>query len=451
MLQKVPFGQRETSREISQLDDDGQDSEDYDDENEWYASGRLYETKFEFWKEYNPHTWTFPCSAEAQGAQGLLKTLCMDADDHAILARRVALEAFMVQGAWSKYPGALMVRFDLRSLGPVNVVEGTFDAAGVLHMWYQTAKPEHMDWQHRPQIRFRNAAGGEKAFANDTSQDLHFKEVIPGTGLVSWSTEVLGSFKTAFSLSEFPFDVQDCSIIMSVSTSLREDRQALFAGSSVPMNDQQFWLPVQGLTNVAVHLPEWDLLTPKMFVQVAEGGAKMIFRMSFRLKRKYTHFVISIMMPVGVITNLAFMCFLVPSDEIDDRSGITIALVLTAVMFNQTVSDNIPNIGYMTLLDKYVNFSFFFIIFICFENTLVALLHRFELLDDESIRTIDNWTACGMAAVWFLANVFIILRINLYLAAVRRNCGSKQAQVMFGAQSPRDEYDLQNLIGKKIL
>jgi hypothetical protein len=54
--------------------------------------------------------------------------------------------------------------------------------------------------------------------------------------------------------------------------------------------------------------------------------------------------------------------------------SVNLTLVLTAVAFKFVVSQNLPNISYLTLLDKYVLTSFVMLFIVVVENAVVAKL-----------------------------------------------------------------------------
>lgn len=56
---------------------------------------------------------------------------------------------------------------------------------------------------------------------------------------------------------------------------------------------------------------------------------------------------------------LVFTAYGVQRDNIGDRMAINLTLVLTAVAFKYVVKEEIPNVPYLTILDKYILIGFF--------------------------------------------------------------------------------------------
>ena len=93
-------------------------------------------------------------------------------------------------------------------------------------------------------------------------------------------------------------------------------------------------------------------------------------------------------MPLGLITALAFVQF---STEIGEKSWFvrvdhSVTLLLTAAAYTSAVSSSLPEIGYATLLDKYLLSCLLLLALFVVENPIV----RTFVIDDGNMDTISN-------------------------------------------------------------
>jgi hypothetical protein len=72
-------------------------------------------------------------------------------------------------------------------------------------------------------------------------------------------------------------------------------------------------------------------------------------------------------LPLGVIAMMANMPFLVPLTDMAVRLTVSLTLTLTAAAYKVAIESMTPNIGYLTLLDKYVLGCALFIALTVFE------------------------------------------------------------------------------------
>ena len=69
---------------------------------------------------------------------------------------------------------------------------------------------------------------------------------------------------------------------------------------------------------------------------------------------------------------MSLATFGISSDEIGDRLSYAITMALTVVAFQFIISDRLPQVNYMTLLDKYNLYIFSLVLFITVETTIVG-------------------------------------------------------------------------------
>ena len=161
-------------------------------------------------------------------------------------------------------------------------------------------------------------------------------------GAVMMNIGYIATFSEHFELENFPFDTQMLTI------DLRLDN---------PNTWNMFDLSVHAVMfhKNALTLPEWTVGSP-----VVERHS-MKFRntkVNLMITRKITYYMTNI---VGMMIGLTLLClgtFLVPEEDLADRLGIILTLVLTAVAFKFVVADSIPKLGYNTYIDIFLLLNF---------------------------------------------------------------------------------------------
>ena len=157
-------------------------------------------------------------------------------------------------------------------------------------------------------------------------------------------------------------------------------------------------------------------------VGVEQVGATRKFpamRMTAKLQRRPTYFLVNIALPMGAFVLLSFLQFTVPREKSDHRLTITLTLVLTAAAFRQSVASLLPKISYLTVLDWYVVSSWALIILGTFEGGLVALIE-----DPGIARRVDHLSFAMLVIIWLLLQAALGWSADIQGVAVRWLAGS---------------------------
>jgi len=92
------------------------------------------------------------------------------------------------------------------------------------------------------------------------------------------------------------------------------------------------------------------------------GATYSVLRTEIHTARLGSYYFWNIALPMFVLVTLSFTSFQVSSSSVSDRLSISLVLLLTAVAFKYVVSEKLPNVNYLTLMDKYVLVSELFLI-----------------------------------------------------------------------------------------
>ncbi|OQR93565.1 hypothetical protein ACHHYP_02430 [Achlya hypogyna] len=181
-----------------------------------------------------------------------------------------------------------------------------------------------------------------------------------------------GSFSEQLELENFPFDQQQLHVIWSVN--LPQHYVRLRPNDHYPSlflhnNFQQ--------ANVFSVATDEHVIATVEQSDPAESSSGFVYdhcKTSIVLQRKPGYYVTNIIVPMGVLTYLGYISFAVDSPGVrlgtGDRLSISLTLLLTAVAYKFVVAGAIPQIPYMTTLDRYTTFSFVYLCAIALENAI---------------------------------------------------------------------------------
>ena len=110
-----------------------------------------------------------------------------------------------------------------------------------------------------------------------------------------------------------------------------------------------------------------------------------------------------------------------PVDDLSDRFGLTVTLLLTAVAFQFVVSSELPQLPYLTLLDEYIIMSFIFLFIVMVMVGLIPLTgnrYDYDSEDEESHRNhiitkVDYYTFLVSLGILVVYHIFHMIRIIL--------------------------------------
>jgi hypothetical protein len=93
---------------------------------------------------------------------------------------------------------------------------------------------------------------------------------------------------------------------------------------------------------------------------------------SIKIQRRSGFYISNIAIPMALLSLLSFLSFGILEYEANNnnRLSITLTLLLTAVSYKYVIASSLPQISYLTLLDRYIWLCLGFIILVAVENML---------------------------------------------------------------------------------
>jgi hypothetical protein len=235
-----------------------------------------------------------------------------------------------------------------------------------------TARLTQMWW---PQIEFVNTA--QPAITNQALE-------ISPDGRVRYQLGVTSAFRSNLDLRRFPFDHQPLEV--RLQSFLWEAQDMVFVADT----DRVGFSPestFEGLNVTGV----------SVLVRLAQIGG---WRESFSefvavidVDRNAVFYLWTVFLPSTLIFLISCTVFIVPIENFQDRIGISLAALLACIATQFAMSFNLPQISYLTIIDRVFVIAYACIALGVLISTLQAVLLR---NDPIRARRVDRWALLAL-------------------------------------------------------
>lgn len=202
---------------------------------------------------------------------------------------------------------------------------------------------------------------------------------------------VEATFFEKFELKHFPFDAQDLTVAVSCKCAMEGPVPVKFSIPAFPP-------PQLGVDTTNFNEDDiWDL-SPNVLVTLTTVGACNSRRFpAIHLSvsvRRYSGFVMfNVAVPVSIISFLSLATYSLPPENIASRLDSCITLLLTAVAFKFATASCLPQVSYMTVIDKY--------------NLLCALIIVLSILGHTMMGFMNMWFGISFDVLVLISNIFL--------------------------------------------
>lgn len=166
--------------------------------------------------------------------------------------------------------------------------------------------------------------------------------------------------KTDLDLRAYPFDRQRLEALFEVLG---------FDASEVVF--EHAGAPVEGN---GVRLPQWEI--GRIETSVRRSGTASTLVLSVEAGRKSLFMIRLVVVPLFVIVLLSWSVFWMDKSSVGDRVNISFVAVLTVVAYQIVLSEILPRISYLTLMNGFLNMSFFVVCASVVVSLWVGMLDR---------------------------------------------------------------------------
>ncbi len=240
------------------------------------------------------------------------------------------------------------------------------------------ARLDAMWW---PQLEFVNTA--EPTITNRSLE-------IRPDGTVSYVIGLTAEFRADFDLRRFPLDHQRLEVQIESFTWTAEQMVFVADPTRVGFNPDSTF---EGLavTGVRTQVRERD---------IAGWGERFSeFVPTIEVDRRAAFYVWTVFAPIGLIFLISCTVFVVDVSQFQDRVAISLAALLACIATQFAISFSLPQISYLTIIDRIFLTTYFCVAIGVLVSTLQAVMLRG---DRRTVVAVDHWAGLGLPLLYAL-------------------------------------------------
>lgn len=219
-----------------------------------------------------------------------------------------------------------------------------------------------------------------------------------------------GTFSTKMNLQRYPFDVQTLTLEFEDAGSDAGDIEFVPDATAVTID------PEIGIPGYVVKAPTMTIANheyPTDFGESPEALTSSYSRVTVTVpvKREVLPLAIKIMMPIVIVILLTSLIYVLPARLEEARAGIAVTAMLTLMALQWTVTSNLPDVGYLMMIDVIYLVSMVYIL-IAMAYSVIGSRRSLHELESESTLRLDR--RVGLASLAIYAALLVVMAL-LYL------------------------------------
>jgi len=265
-------------------------------------------------------------------------------------------------------PVVVLAGFDLRDINEIDDETETFEFEGVLTLeWHDERQAFDPATEGADEKLYQGAYQFNEVFTGWFPQVLLVNESglyenhgvvlrVRPDGSLKLIETVNAAAKTDLDLRTYPFDGQRLKAVFEV---LGFGEGEVMLQSAAPSGASASY------ETVAVRMPQWNLARVGTSIQshparhAGRLGVASTFVVSMDVERKSLFMVRLVIVPLVLIVVLSWSVFWMEQSSLGDRVNVSFIGILTVVTYQIVLSEILPRISYLTLMNGFLNMSFF--------------------------------------------------------------------------------------------
>jgi hypothetical protein len=255
----------------------------------------------------------------------------------------------------NEYTQKYKIGVNLLNVGKIDLQTGSYDLD--FYLWVSSEKADFT--KTKPQFELMNG----RATIEPIVVEPHYYEA-----------RVKGTFLKNMDFHQYPFEKLNLTIEVE---GIEPVNQIVF----VPDYD------ASGIDDL-INIPGWNLTGDSAIVtehQYLDGNSYSRYIFSLTIERFFLSSFLKTIFPVVIITTIAMLAFWMSPTSFAPRIGLGASTLLAAVAAHLNAANQLPPIGYLTLLDKIM-----IIAYALFLNNLLSMVIQMRFIDhdkkEEAIR-----------------------------------------------------------------
>ena len=217
----------------------------------------------------------------------------------------------------------------------------------------RTAEEYEQLWH--PRVEINNDQGLSEIWDPDTSWNLKDYE----TGEVKYSQRYRGPVSNSMDLRNFPFDSDVLTIHLGPKF-YKEDKLIFESDPDHKVEE----------TSVSHALEEWTVSTPVSVDFITGKFGHRNVDLNIIVHRNSGYYIWKVLLINLLAGMFSWTVFLTPASEFIDRINSTLTLFLAEVAFLFVIADKLPQVSYLTVMDRIVLGSFVLLFATAIESVL---------------------------------------------------------------------------------
>ncbi|RNA16276.1 gamma aminobutyric acid receptor subunit [Brachionus plicatilis] len=256
-----------------------------------------------------------------------------------------------------------------------------------------------------PDIYVENSIGSPKEASTFDfeliKQNQSLKSSIENfTVRITEKRQIEGFFYERLELNDFPVDLQELSIKLTSKKSVNEvilveNRTENSGVNKENFADQQQW-----------ELFDFVKISKNTFEDKWKKDVRSEFKVTCLVFRKYGFYLWNAYLLIFLITLLGFTIFSINPSTPQFRCQVTGLLLLTSINFRWIITQKLPSVSYLTLLDKYTIGCLIFLVLFSIWHAVVG--SDILIPDIDKKKEIDCYFFLVSAVVFVLYHLFFI-------------------------------------------
>ncbi len=186
-------------------------------------------------------------------------------------------------------------------------------------------------------------------------------------------------------LKKFPFDKQKLEIIIEDKKKPMEELEYVPNLEETGIDDS--------ITFIGWNMEDWKAYSKKHYYDVYdETYSQYVFEIP--ISRIKINAVFKTFLPITFIILVMLSSFVLDPDKITTRLAMVGSALVASVMFHVSIANQIPPVGYLTFIDKFMVLTYFVILLSFGFN--VFLLELYEDKKEELVKKLHNYTEFTM-------------------------------------------------------
>jgi hypothetical protein len=246
-----------------------------------------------------------------------------------------------------------------------------------------------------PRISWKNALQAEKRASTWFTLYDNNEGDVTSPYIVCFRKTETTTFQQRMELRLFPIDEQNLTICMSSAydNKARNGYKVMLTQNLSPkyvsfVNQETF-----------IHSSEYTLHSQIEFqereTKIEESATKVgypLLDMKLIIVRKCTYWTLNVVLPLFFMVCCSLVSFVLPPEDVPNRLSVSLTMMLTMIAFKFIVTDKLPPVSYLTLIDSYILLCFMCMVLLIFVQGSIGMQLRMAERQQKIIRS-KNKTA----------------------------------------------------------